>query len=374
MGIFDIFSTGPAQQAAQAQIGGLNTGYGLASGNIQQALQALQGNYGAAGNALQTNYTAALQPYLQNYGQAQTGVTGLMNALGLGGAGGTQSALTALQNTPGYQFQQQQGNNAINAAAAASGTLNSGNQIKALADYNQGLAGTTYNNYVSQLQPFLGASQGAAGGIANTYSGLGSGLAGISTGLGQGLAGQYNNLAQLGWGYGTGVGNANANADLAAYGASGNLLGALGGLLGGAGKGLASGAGAGGGGGVDPSSLGAGLGTGLSSLFALFSDERLKEDIEPVGELYDGLGVYRYRYKGDPTPRIGLIAQEVEATNPDAVTEVAGFKAVDYGKATEFASKLAEMAGGGGDNVIAFKPREAEPSYTSTLNRFLEAA
>jgi hypothetical protein len=69
----------------------------------------------------------------------------------------------------------------------------------------------------------------------------------------------------------------------------------------------------------------------------LFSDERLKEDIEPVGELYDGTNVYSYRYKGDSTPRIGLIAQEVEAMNPDAVIEIgpARIKAVDYGRATE---------------------------------------
>ncbi|WP_205757758.1 hypothetical protein, partial [Lactobacillus crispatus] len=125
-------------------------------------------------------------------------------------------------NTPGYQFQLQQGNNAINAAAAANGTLNSGNQAIALSNYNQGLAGTTYNNYVSQLQPYLNASNAAAGGIANTY-----------TGLGNATAGQYDTLANLGWQQQTGIGNANANADLAAYNASGNLwnmIGSLGGM------------------------------------------------------------------------------------------------------------------------------------------------
>ena len=74
------------------------------------------------------------------------------------------------------------------------------------------------------------------------------------------------------------------------------------------------------------------------------SDERLKDDIEPIGELYDGTNVYRFRYKGDYVPRIGLMAQEVEQTNPDAVVEhPSGYKMVDMGKATEFASKLSRF-------------------------------
>ena len=70
-----------------------------------------------------------------------------------------------------------------------------------------------------------------------------------------------------------------------------------------------------------------------AALGGLFSDPALKEDIERVGELDSGLPVYKYRYKGDPTTRIGLMADEVEAVNPAAVGEVAGFKTVDYAMA-----------------------------------------
>ena len=77
--------------------------------------------------------------------------------------------------------------------------------------------------------------------------------------------------------------------------------------------------------------------------FRRFLDVRLKEDIAPVGELYDGQPVFSYKYKGDPTPRIGLVAQEVEKVRPDAVTEIGGYKAVDYGRATEYASKLSRF-------------------------------
>jgi hypothetical protein len=85
---------------------------------------------------------------------------------------------------------------------------------------------------------------------------------------------------------------------------------------------------------------GKGLGA-LGSLMA-FSDERLKEDIAPVGKLNDGQNVYSYRYKGDPVPRLGLMAQEVLEHEPEAVgRHSSGFLMVDYDRAT----KRARMRG-----------------------------
>lgn len=77
---------------------------------------------------------------------------------------------------------------------------------------------------------------------------------------------------------------------------------------------------------------GAGLGT-----LAMFSDERMKEDIQPVGKLNNNLPVYSYRYKGQPQTQIGLMAQDVEQVNPGAVATDpgSGMKMVDYLKATE---------------------------------------
>lgn len=72
-------------------------------------------------------------------------------------------------------------------------------------------------------------------------------------------------------------------------------------------------------------------GLGLQAA-ALFSDVRLKENIKPVGETYDGLGVYTYNYKGDDKPQMGVMAQEVERKRPDALgPTVNGFKTVRYG-------------------------------------------
>jgi hypothetical protein len=48
---------------------------------------------------------------------------------------------------------------------------------------------------------------------------------------------------------------------------------------------------------------------------------RLKEDITPLGRLNNGIGIYRFRYKGeDHTAYVGVMAQEVLAVMPSAVT------------------------------------------------------
>lgn len=65
----------------------------------------------------------------------------------------------------------------------------------------------------------------------------------------------------------------------------------------------------------------------------MFSDRRLKERISKVGKTDDGQNIYAYRYKGDKRMHLGLMAQEVEKKTPEAVVDVAGFKAVDYSKA-----------------------------------------
>jgi hypothetical protein len=94
----------------------------------------------------------------------------------------------------------------------------------------------------------------------------------------------------------------------------------------------------------------------------LFSDERLKEDIRPVGKTYDGQNIVQFRYKGDPTPRIGLIAQEVEKKHPGAVGQSQGFKTVDYGRATDEAAEKGHFRKGGpipsNDNA-GLEPRKA---------------
>lgn len=83
--------------------------------------------------------------------------------------------------------------------------------------------------------------------------------------------------------------------------------------------------------------LSAGASIGAAALLA--SDERLKENLKPVGKLDNGLNVYVGNYKEetglDTRPQLFLLAQEVEKKKPEAVGEKDGFLAVNYRKATE---------------------------------------
>lgn len=85
----------------------------------------------------------------------------------------------------------------------------------------------------------------------------------------------------------------------------------------------------------DPSladSIGKGI-QGVASIASIFSDERLKEDIEPVGKTKGGLPIYTYKYKGDDTPRMGVMAQDVKKKQPGALGPLVGrYMTVDYGK------------------------------------------
>ena len=68
----------------------------------------------------------------------------------------------------------------------------------------------------------------------------------------------------------------------------------------------------------------------------LLSDIRAKTDISRVGTLDNGLPVYAYRYKDGGPMQIGLMAQDVQQVNPEAVIEVdGGLLAVNYAEAVK---------------------------------------
>jgi hypothetical protein len=62
------------------------------------------------------------------------------------------------------------------------------------------------------------------------------------------------------------------------------------------------------------------------------SDIRLKEDIVSLGRLANGIGIYRFRYKGnDHTIYVGVMAQDVQNIVPSAVSRGRdGYLRVDY--------------------------------------------
>lgn len=72
----------------------------------------------------------------------------------------------------------------------------------------------------------------------------------------------------------------------------------------------------------------------LAAMYAMyaFSDKRLKSDIKKVGEMDDGPNIYTFKYKGSPKSHIGVMAQELQKSNPSAVKDFHGVKMVDYSK------------------------------------------
>jgi hypothetical protein len=158
-----------ATQAASAAQGIVQSGATTANNNLANVF---------------TGQSQATSPY-QTVGGTATSMLNAAYQPG-GSLSSTFSAPTAAQaaSTPGYQFQLQQGQQAIQRQAAASGQLNSGATGKSLANYTEGLAST---NYQQAYNNSLNAYQ------TNYSNNLNSLTAGANIGL-QGT-GMYNTAA-----------------------------------------------------------------------------------------------------------------------------------------------------------------------------------
>lgn len=139
--------------------------------SADQKAQALELQNQQSGVNFQTNelqgLTTAEQPYQQLGQTSANAYANLVNNPF------TAPTLQQAENTPGYQFNLQQGTQAINEQAAATGNLNSGNTGVALQKYGQGLASTTYQqayqNALNQYQTNLGAAAGGTNfGLSST--------------------------------------------------------------------------------------------------------------------------------------------------------------------------------------------------------------
>lgn len=224
--------------------------------------------------------------------------------------------MATLQNTPGYQFNLYQGENAVQNSMAAKGLANSGNALRGSADYASGLAANTfqqqYGNALSSYQTNLAGLQtnvnigeNAAAGVGNAALSTGNQISANQVGVGnaqaaaytqQGnavssAANAYSNYAMLqpllqGSNTGNYYGNQNPNP-------------------------MSS---------FDQSAAGNGL---------PWSDARLKENIELLGE-ENGWPVYAFNYIGDKVRYVGVMAQDIIKFLPRAVVRIGDYMAVDY--------------------------------------------
>ena len=204
MGLFDIFSGSAGKKAATDQIAGINQGKDEATAA-----------FGQGRDALTTDYAKGLSEWDPVTKTANEGESAYADAMGLNGPEGSARAQAAFRTDPSYQFKLSQGLAAAKAAAAKSGTTNSGGAMIDLNNYAQGTADQGWQSYIGGLQPFLGQATTAAGARS-----------GIDTGLGNAINASYTNQGQLDYGADTSIGKAQAGGDMADYNASGNLWGA----------------------------------------------------------------------------------------------------------------------------------------------------
>lgn len=115
------------------------------------------------------------------------GTSGNSGAAGYGtlGADYTPGDLT---KDPGYQFQLDQGNQALDRKQSASGNYFSGGALKAAEEYGTGLADNTYNNAFSRYQQQQQQQYGMLAGQAGAGQGAATASGNISEGIGNAQA------------------------------------------------------------------------------------------------------------------------------------------------------------------------------------------
>lgn len=176
-----------------------------------------------------------------------------------------------------------------------------------------GAAGTPIMDFAGQsaLESMLGIGGGAAGAL--DFGAMGAG------GLLEGFGGAAAAGSELAAGAGLAEGILGGSEIAASIAGAGELA---------AGAELATAA-------ATAGEVAAGAGifeTIISFLGALFSDERLKTDVQQVGFTNEGQPIYTYKYKNDPVrTHMGVLAQETLEYHPEAVhRHSSGALMVDY--------------------------------------------
>lgn len=176
-------------------------------------------------DTIQGQNTGIIDRFEQTYGntfdpmtaRSTTGANLYADANGINGPEGNARAVGAFQAGPGYQFQMDQGLQAVNRSASAAGMLPSGNTLAAATQFGQGLANQEYGNWLGRLAPYndmeraglenrvgLGSlvSTARLENNAQRAEGLQAGINGRQQAIGSALGGAANAFGQAA-GYGS---------------------------------------------------------------------------------------------------------------------------------------------------------------------------
>lgn len=218
--------------------------------------------------------TQRLDPYSQSGLQAQGQYNALLGLPSNVDPNTARQGFDNYLNLSGFGDELSQGMQGIVGNQAARRLLGSGSTLKSLERYKLGLRGGYLNNYLNQI----GNQQAAGLSAANALAGVGSNYTGQVS--------ANNNSAA----------SAIGNAALARAGMNTNFL------------------------------------SGLIGAAATLSDERAKTVTAKLGEMEDGLPIYRFKYTGSDIEHDGVLAQDVALYRPWALGPVRpdGMLTVDY--------------------------------------------
>jgi len=127
-----------------------------------------------------------MKPYVDS---GKTALNQQMGMLGLNGAGSQQQAINALQNSPFFQAQLNQGTNAILQNASATGGLRGGNVQGALSQFAPQLLQQTYQQQLGNFSQLATQGQNAAAGLGSQALQTGAQNAALFGDMGQAQAG-----------------------------------------------------------------------------------------------------------------------------------------------------------------------------------------
>lgn len=179
----------------------------MISGSASESAANTEANAANNASALQLQMFEQTEQNEAPFLQAGTGALPFLQA-GIGTGGGNVTGtgplnapftLADFKNSPGYEFQMNQGENAILNSASATGGVKSGNTLKGLTSYGEGVANqdywNAYNAYVNaqnqkfdQLQTVAGSGQNAAGNLGALSSQVGQSVGNNIVGAGNASA------------------------------------------------------------------------------------------------------------------------------------------------------------------------------------------
>jgi len=188
----------PAVAAAVGLVGVAGSVYSARQGN-KAADRAADAQTAAAQLGVEENrrqfdlVQTLLKPYVEG---GTAAFKQQQNLLGVGGAAAQQQAIGALQNSPFFQAQLNQGTNALLQNASATGGLRGGNTQAALAQFAPQLLQQTYQNQLSNLGGLSSMGLGAATGTGNAAQNTAAQNSELFGNMGQAQAGAYLARAQ----------------------------------------------------------------------------------------------------------------------------------------------------------------------------------